>query len=121
MFQVEQHLQEPMANLHNTTETTTTGSHRGNLRQGLMKDTTRGTHLLHSHQHPHSFLEALSKSLLQIAENQSRTIEAMKASQEAQAAAYKEMTQTNKMRDDDALFHSIEVYDGSNPQNSKNG
>ena len=39
----------------------------------------------------------------------------MKASQEAQAAAYKEMTKTNKMRDSDALFHSIEVYDGSNP------
>ena len=39
----------------------------------------------------------------------------MKASQEAQAAAYKEMTKTNKMRDDNALFHSIEVYDGSNP------
>ena len=62
-----------------------------------------------------SFPEALSKSLLQIAENQSRTIEAMKASQEAQATAYKEMTKTNKMRDDNALFHSIEVYDGSNP------
>ena len=39
----------------------------------------------------------------------------MKASQEVQAAAYKEMTKTNKMRDDDALFHFIEVYDGSNP------
>ena len=39
----------------------------------------------------------------------------MKASLEAQAQAYKEMTKTNKMRDDDALFHSIEVYDGSNP------
>ena len=25
------------------------------------------------------------------------------------------MKKTNKMRDDDALFHSIEVYDGSNP------
>ena len=62
-----------------------------------------------------SFPEALSRSLLQIAENQLRTIEAMKASQEAQATAYKEMTKTNKMRDDDALFHSIEVYDGSNP------
>ena len=61
------------------------------------------------------FLEGLSKSLLQIAENQLRMIEAMKASQEAQAAAYKEMTKTNKMRDDNALFHSIEVYDGSNP------
>ena len=39
----------------------------------------------------------------------------MKASQEAQATTYKEMTKTNKMRDDDTLFHSVEVYDGSNP------
>ena len=39
----------------------------------------------------------------------------MKASQEAQAAADKEMTKTNKKRDDDTLFHSIEVNDGSNP------
>ena len=62
-----------------------------------------------------SFPEALSRSLLQIAENQSRIIDTMKASQEAQAAAYKEMTKSNKMRDDDALFHSTEVYDGSNP------
>ena len=62
-----------------------------------------------------SFQEVLSKSLLQIAENQLRTIEAMKASQEAQAGAYKEMTKTNKMRVDDTLFHSIEVYDASNP------
>ena len=43
----------------------------------------------------------------------------MKASQEAQAVAYKEMTKTNKMRDDDTLFHSIEVYDGSNPTKFK--
>ena len=36
-----------MANLHNTTEITImiTGSHRGSLMQGLMRDTTRGTHL----------------------------------------------------------------------------
>ena len=61
-----------------------------------------------------SFPEALSKSLLQIAENQSRIIEAMKASQEAEAEAYK-MSRTNKMRDDNTLFNSIEVYDGSNP------
>ena len=39
----------------------------------------------------------------------------MKASQEAQAEAYKEMSRTNKMRDDDALFNSIEVYNRSNP------
>ena len=44
-----------------------------------------------------SFLEALSKSLLQIAENQSRTIEAMKAIQEAQAEAYRKMSRSNKM------------------------
>ena len=39
----------------------------------------------------------------------------MKASQEVQAEAYKEMSRTNKMRDDDALFNSIKVYDRSNP------
>ena len=62
-----------------------------------------------------SFPEALSRSLLQIVENQSRTIEAMKASQEAQVDTYKEMSRTNKMRDDDTLLNSIEVYDRSNP------
>ena len=66
-----------------------------------------------------SFPEALSKSLLQITENQSRTTGAMKASQEAQAEAHKEMSRTNKMRDDDALFNSIKVYDGSNPAKFK--
>ena len=39
----------------------------------------------------------------------------MKASQDAQAEAYKEMSRTNKMRDDNVLFNSIEVYNGSNP------
>ena len=68
-----------------------------------------------------TFPEALSKSLLQIAENQSRTIDAMKNSQEAQAEVYREMMNTNKMRDDDALFHSIEVYDGSNPAKFEKG
>ena len=62
-----------------------------------------------------TFPETLSRSLLQIAENQSRTIDAMKVSQEGQAEAYREMTKTNKMRDDDTLFHSIEVYDSLNP------
>ena len=68
-----------------------------------------------------SFPEGLSKSLLQIAENQLRTIEAMKASQEAQAAAYKEMTKTNKMRDDDALFTPLKFMMDQTPQNLKNG
>ena len=62
-----------------------------------------------------TFPEALSRSLLEIAENQSRTIDAMNFSHEAQAQAYREMTKTNKMRDDDGLFHSIEVFDSSNP------
>ena len=83
---------------------------------GLMKNTTRYsptaypcTPALNS-----TFPEALGRSLLQIAENHSRTIDAMKASQEAQAQAYRGMTKTNKMRDDDTLFHSTEVYDSSN-------
>ena len=39
----------------------------------------------------------------------------MKASQKAQAEAYKEMSRTNKMRDDNALFNSIKIYDGTDP------
>ena len=39
----------------------------------------------------------------------------MKASQEGQTEAYKEMSRTNKMRDDDMLFNSTEVYNRSNP------
>ena len=39
----------------------------------------------------------------------------MKASQEAQVEAYREISGSNKMRDDDALFNSIEVYNGSIP------
>ena len=62
-----------------------------------------------------TFPEDLSRSLLQIAENQSRTIDVMKASQEAQAEAYRKMTKTNKMRDDGVLFHSTEFYNGTNP------
>ena len=58
---------------------------------------------------------ALSKSLLQIAENKSRNINAMRVSQEAQAEAYREISRTKKMRDDDTLFHSIEVYNETNP------
>ena len=84
---------------------------------GLMRDTSSSTPPIYppTPSLNSSFPEALSKSLLQIAENQSRTIEVMKASQEAQAAAYKEMARTNKMRDDDVLFNSIKVSDGSNP------
>ena len=58
--------------------------------------------------------DALSCSLIQIAENQTRSINALLASQQSQVDAYKEMARSNKMRDD-ALFESTEVYDGSNP------
>ena len=47
--------------------------------------------------------------------NQIRSIDAMMASQQSHIDAYSEMTRSNKMREDDALFDSIEVYDGSNP------
>ena len=85
-----------------------------------MKDTTRGTHPVFPPTPSLTvFFQKLSVDLLQIAENQSRTIEAMKVSQEAQAAAYKEMTKTNKMRDDDALFHSMKFTMIQSPQNLK--
>ena len=54
--------------------------------------------------------DALSHSLIQIAENQTRSIDAL-----SQVDAYKEMARSNKMREDDTLFESIEVYDRSNP------
>ena len=81
MLECQQRL-DTITGLHNTTETTImiTGSHRSNLTQGLMKDTTRGTQPLIFPPTPSlnsSFPEVLSKSLLQIVENQSRTIEAM--------------------------------------------
>ena len=43
----------------------------------------------------------------------------MKVCQEAQAEVHREMTNTNKMRDGDALFLSIEVYNGTNPEFEK--
>ena len=48
---------DQITNLHNITEIIITimitGSHRDSLMQGLMKDTTRGTHPLYFHQHLH--------------------------------------------------------------------
>ena len=37
------------------------------------------------------------------------------ASQASQIDAYRELTRSNKMREDDTLFSGIETYDGSNP------
>ena len=62
----------------------------------------------------------MSKSLIQIAKNQTKTIDAMMASQHSQIEAYQEMTRSNKMRDDDHLFDAIEVYDGSDPTRFEN-
>ena len=115
-------IQDQITNLHNITEN---NNHNYDYRESQRQPPARFDERYNQRYSPpvfpatpslnSSFPEVLSKALLQIAENQSRTIEAMKASQEAQATAYKEMTKTNKMRDDDTLFHSIEVYDGSNP------
>ena len=57
----------------------------------------------------------MSHSLIQIAENQIRSIDTLLASQESQINAYRELIRSNKMREDDTLFSSIETYDGSNP------
>ena len=59
--------------------------------------------------------DALSRFLIQIAENQSRSIDAMLASQESQASAYRELTHSKKIWKMVALFESIEIYNGSNP------
>ena len=56
---------------------------------------------------------AVSRSLIQIAQNQTRSINALLVSQQSQIDAYREMTGSNQMYDDHGLFSSIPVYGGS--------
>ena len=65
--------------------------------------------------------DAVGRSIIQLAENQSRSLDFILAGQQSQMDAYREMTRSNQGREDDALFAGIEVYDGEDPQNLKDG
>ena len=59
--------------------------------------------------------DAVGRSIIQLAENQSHSLDFILAGQQSQMDAYREMTHSNQAREDDALFAGIEVYDGEDP------
>ena len=59
--------------------------------------------------------DAVGRSIIQLAENQSRSLDFILAGQQSQMDAYREMTHSNQAREDDALFAGIDVYDGEDP------
>ena len=59
--------------------------------------------------------DAVGRSIIQLAENQSRSLDFLLAGQQSQMDTYKEMTHSNQAREDDALFAGIQVYDGEDP------
>ena len=60
--------------------------------------------------------DLLSRSILQLAEMQSRSLEIFAAQQKSQIEVYQELTRSNKEKEHDALFTSIPVFDGDRTQ-----
>ena len=59
--------------------------------------------------------DAVGRSIIQLAENQSHSLDFILVGQQSQMDAYREMTHSNQAREDDALFAGIEVYDSEDP------
>ena len=59
--------------------------------------------------------DAVGRSIILLAENQSHSLDFILVGQQSQMDAYREMTHSNQARKDDALFAGIEVYDGEDP------
>ena len=59
--------------------------------------------------------DAVGRSIIQLAENQSHSLDFILAGQHSQMDAYREITHSNQAREDNALFAGIEVYDGKDP------
>ena len=60
--------------------------------------------------------DLLSRSIMQLAEMQSRSLEIFVAQQKSQIDVYQELTRSNKEKEHDALFTSIPVFDGDRTQ-----
>ena len=58
----------------------------------------------------------LSRSIMQLAETQSHSLEIFAAQQKSQIDVYQELTRSNKEKENDALFTSIPVFDGDRTQ-----
>ena len=59
--------------------------------------------------------DAVGRSIIQLAENQSHSLDFILVGQQSQMDAYREMTCSNQAREDDALFAGIKVYNGEDP------
>ena len=60
--------------------------------------------------------DLLSRSIMQLAETQSRSLEIFAAQQKSQIDVYQELTRSNKEKEHNALFTSIPVFDGDRTQ-----
>ena len=60
--------------------------------------------------------DLLSRSIMQLAETQSHSLEIFAAQQKSQIDVYQELTRSNKEKEHDALFTSIPVFDGDRTQ-----
>ena len=58
---------------------------------------------------------AVGRSIIQLAENQSHLLDFILAGQQSQMDAYREMTCSNQAREGNALFAGIEVYNREDP------
>ena len=59
--------------------------------------------------------DAVGRPIIQLAENQSCSLDFILVGQQSQMDAYKELTCSNQAREDNTLFAGIEVYDGEDP------
>ena len=59
--------------------------------------------------------DAVGRSIIQLVENQSHSLDIILAGQQSQMDACREMTHSSQAREDDALFAGINVYDGEDP------
>ena len=59
--------------------------------------------------------DAVGRSIIKMAENQSHSLDFILVGQESQMDTYREMTRSNQAREDDSLFAGIDVYDGEDP------
>ena len=60
--------------------------------------------------------DMLSRSIMQLAETQSHSLEIFAAQQKSQIDVYQELTRSNKEKEHDALFTSTPVFDGDRTQ-----
>ena len=60
--------------------------------------------------------DLLSRSIMQLAETQSCSLEIFAAQQKSQLDVYQELTRSNKEKEHDVLFTSIPVFDGDRTQ-----